>query len=177
MFVFHAGTFLECLARFKPDSHAGLMKIQEAWGTKKQREVLESVYPTLPRISVDFAVMEPASTDAKAGGVSVCTVLTDVDWLDVGSWTSYAQTLPADKTGNRLGGGGAIKGVLVDCKDTLIAGESADPKRPHTVAVLGCTDLIVVHTPDATLVCRRGKAEDVKKVVDDLNRAGRADLL
>ena len=159
MFVFHAATFLDCLKRFKPESYEGLMKIREAWGTKKQREVLESVYPTLPRISVDYAVMEPASQDAK---VSVCTVVTDVDWLDVGSWPSYAQTLHPDADGNRSGG--TVQSVLLDCADTLVCGESADPKRPHTVAVLGCKDLIVVHTADATLVMPRSHAEQLKKL-------------
>ena len=154
MFVFHAQTFMDCLKRFKPESHDGLMKIREAWGTKKQRDVLAQVYPELPRISVDYAVMEPASRDKD---VSVCTVLTDVDWLDVGSWPSYGQTLQADGEGNRVGA--QCKAVLVDAVNNLIV--SDDPS--HTVAVLGVKDLIVVHTKDATLVMPREKAEQLKK--------------
>ena len=155
MFVFHAATFMDCLRRFKPESHEGLVKIQEAWGTKRQREVIDAVYPTLPRISVDYAVMEPASRDSQ---VSVCTVLTDVDWLDVGSWPSYGETLEADGEGNRIGGEG--RAVMVDSSNNLIVGD--DPS--HTVAVLGVKDLIVVHTRDATLVMPRDKAEQLKKL-------------
>ncbi len=159
MFVFSAATFLECLKKFKPESHAGLMTIQAAWGTKDQARVLGAVYPTLPRISVDYAVMEPAS---QSSDVSVCTVITDVDWLDVGSWPSYAETLSADGDGNRVGVG--VKGLMVDCRDSLVVGESANAAKPHTVALLGVRDLIVVHTPDATLVMPRSYAEQLKKL-------------
>lgn len=165
MFVFHAATFMDCLKRFKPESFEGLMKIQQAWGTKNQNAVVAEIYPTLPRISVDYAVMEPASQDKD---VSVCTVVTDVDWLDVGSWPSFGQTLTPDAHANRTGG--SIKSVLVDCHDVLIAGESDNPARPHTVAVLGMKDVIVVHTKDATLVMPRAQAEQLKKLhalVDD----------
>jgi len=155
MFVFHAGTFMDCLKRFKPESYDGLMKIQSAWGTPSQREVIDAVYPTLPRISVDYAVMEPASRD---DSVSVCTVLTDVDWLDVGSWPSFGQTLKPDGDGNRIAG--HTKAVLLDGANNLIV--SDDPA--HTVAVLGVSDLIVVHTKDATLVMPREKAEQLKKL-------------
>lgn len=155
MFVFHAGTFMDCLKRFKPESFDGLMKIQAAWGTGDQARVVNEVYPTLPKISVDYAVMEPASKDDK---VSICTVSTDVDWLDVGSWPSYAETLEPDNAGNRTGG--SVKSLLVDSSGTLVVGD--DPG--HTVAVLGVKDLIVVHTKDATLVMPKAQAEQLKKL-------------
>jgi len=157
MFVFHAGTFMDCLRRFKPESFEGLSKIQEAWGTPRQREVLDEVYPTLPRISVDYAVMEPASRDAK---VSVCTINTDVDWLDVGSWPSFGETLDPDAQGNRVGGAGAASVIHMDTSDSLVV--NADPS--HTVSVLGMRDVIVVHTKDATLVMPRSQAEQLKKL-------------
>lgn len=161
MFVFHAGTFLECLKRYKPDSHEGLMKIQGAWGTADQQRVIDEVYPTLPRISVDYAVMEPASRE-KDHSVSVCTVSTDVSWLDVGSWPSYGETLKPDADGNRRGAAAAGESgaVLLDCRDTLVV--SDDPS--HTVTALGMRDVIIVHTRDATLVMPRSQAESLKKL-------------
>jgi mannose-1-phosphate guanylyltransferase len=162
MFVFHAATFMDCLKRFKPESHEGLLRIQKAWGTKDQKKTIDAVYPELPRISVDYAIMEPASRDKEPGGVSVATINTDVDWLDVGSWPSYAETLTADEHGNRTGG--TVRSIAVDSTNTLITGESADPKHPHTIAVLGVKDLIIVHTKDATLVMPRSHAEQLKKL-------------
>ena len=159
MFVFHAGTLLSCLERFKPESHAGLMKIQDAWGTGHQQQVLDEVYPTLPKISVDYAIMEPASTDRE---VSVCTVMMDVDWLDVGSWPSFAETVSRDADGNRSAGRG--DSVLHASTDSLVV--NAQPG--HTVAVLGASDLIVVHTKDATLVMPRSRAEDLKSLHERL---------
>ena len=159
MFVFNAATFMDCLKRFKPESYEGLMHIQKAWGTKDQKKTIDEVYPTLPRISVDYAIMEPASKDRE---VSVCTINTDVDWLDVGSWPSYAETLEPDASNNRTGG--SVRSIAVDSSGNIITGESADPANPHTIAVLGVKDLIIVHTKDATLVMPKSHAEQLKKL-------------
>jgi mannose-1-phosphate guanylyltransferase len=98
MFVFHAGKFLEALKRIQPETFAGIEKIKDAWGTNSQQQVLSEVYPELPKISVDYGMMEPASLDE---GITICTVPMDVQWLDVGSWPSYGETLEADACGNR----------------------------------------------------------------------------
>lgn len=171
MFVWKAATILDALKRYKPESYDGLMKIQAAWGTKKAKAVLAEVYPTLPKISVDYALMEPAAQEAKKAGkhgdapFSVCTVQMDLTWLDVGSWPSFAETLPADKAGNRVSGEGVTH--IVGGKNNL-----AVASKGHTVALLGCDNMIVVQTPDATLVMPRAKAEELKllhaEVRDDL---------
>ncbi len=159
MFVWRASTFLEALKKFKPESYDGLMKIQEAWGTKRAKEVLDSIYPTLPKISVDYAIMEPASKSAGAAKESerfqVCTVQMDLHWLDVGSWPSFADTVPDAGNKNRAAGAGTA--VTHAAKNNLIYASAG-----HTVALLGVEDLIVVHTPDATLVMPKAKAEELK---------------
>ncbi len=167
MFVFHAGTFLDCLKRFKPESHAGLMKIQMAWGTSNQRSVIDEVYPTLPKISVDYAVMEPASKDPS---VSIALVKMALDWLDVGSWPSYAETLQADKSGNRVSG--PADAVLLGGKNNLVVSQAGSGDSRHTIAMLGCENLIVVHTEDATLIMPRERAQELK----DLHGQVRPDL-
>jgi mannose-1-phosphate guanylyltransferase len=156
MFVWKASTLLDCIRRYKPESYEGLVRVQEAWGTPDQQRVLGEVYPNLPKISVDYAIMEPAATDP---AVQVCTVVTDVSWLDVGSWPSYGETLTPDAQGNRVGGTLTPENALiVQGKDNLVV--SSDPS--HTLALLGCEGLIVVHTPEATLVMPREKAEELK---------------
>lgn len=156
MFVWKASTVLDCIARYKPANHKGLMEVQRAWGTPDQARVLAEVYPSLEKISVDYAIMEPASTDPLA---QVCTVVTDVQWLDVGSWPSYGETLPPDALGNRVGGSLAAERVLmVQGRNNLVVGADSG----HTVALLGCEDMIVIHTPEATLVMPRAKAEELK---------------
>ena len=162
MFVWKATTILDCLRRYKPESHQGLMTIQKAWGTPDQQRVVAEVYPSLPKISIDYAVMEPASREQArvADGVKVCTITMDLTWLDVGSWPSFGQTLSPDADGNGVSG----HGVASRCKDSLIV--NSDDR--HTVAMLGCEGMIVVHTSDATLVMPASRAEELKQLYNEL---------
>lgn len=162
MFVWRAATLLDCIERDKPEVHAGLMQIAAAWATPERRHVLEQVYPRLEKISVDFAVMEPASADE---AVAVATVAMPLQWLDVGSWTAYGEILAADAEGNRLGGGRA---VLLDSANNLLVSE--DPG--HLVAAVGIEDLVVVHTPRVTMICRRDQAQRIKELYQAVEQRG-----
>ena len=75
------------------------MRIADAWDGPRRQAVLEEVYPTLKKISVDYAVMEPASHDP---AVTVAAIPMPLRWLDVGSWPSFAETCPHDEQGNAL---------------------------------------------------------------------------
>jgi len=154
MFVWRAATLLDCIRRYHPDNHAGLMRIADAWDTKRRNAVLRKVFPTLKKISVDFAVMEPASRDPQ---VRVVAVPMPLKWLDVGSWPFFAETCPKDADGNAVA---AKRALLMKTSRTLVA--SNDPK--HLIAAIGCDDLIIIHTPDATLVCRADQAEAIKEL-------------
>ncbi|QYU66899.1 mannose-1-phosphate guanylyltransferase [Leptolyngbya sp. 15MV] len=163
MFVWRASAVMEALRQYKPESHEGLRRIQDAWGTPDQSRVLEEEYPKLPKISVDYALMEPATKDASRR-FQVCTVLMDLKWLDVGSWPSYGQTLDADAQHNRValgraaGGGPLGSATLMGSSGNLVV----NCHEGHMVALLGGKDLIVVHTPDATLVMPKDQAEALK---------------
>ncbi|MEM6333288.1 MAG: mannose-1-phosphate guanylyltransferase [Planctomycetota bacterium] len=154
MFVWKASTLSACCGKFAPENHAGLQRIAKAWGTADQDEVLGSVFPDLKKISVDFAVMEPASADE---AFTVAAVPMDLTWLDVGSWPAFAETLDPDAAGNAVSAG---KAVLIDAANNLVASDDPD----HAVTVLGCADLIVIHTEQATMVCHKDKAQDIKKL-------------
>lgn len=154
MFVWRAKTLLDCIRRYQPENFAILEKIADAWGTPRQTEVLNALYPTLKKISVDFAVMEPASRDS---AVKVAAVPMPLKWLDVGSWPSFGLTCPQDANRNATGEG---KSLLLRSENMLVA--SSDPR--HLVVTVGCKDLIVIHTPEATLICPADQAEAVKEV-------------
>ena len=153
MFVFHCKTVIDAITRMRPKSAAGLARIGEAWGTPQQQEVLDRVYPTLPKISVDYGMMEPAGSDKN---ISICTVPMNVEWLDVGSWPSYGETLSPDNKGNCSD----TKSYTIDCNRTLAV--SDDPT--HTIAMIGCDDLVVIHTKDATLVFPASEAQRIKEM-------------
>ena len=165
MFIFNAATVLKAIEWFKPESARGLEEIGRAWreggssgaATAARRQVLERVYPTLPKISVDFALMEPAGSDPR---LSIAVVPMRVQWMDVGSWPQYGETLSPDAAGNRT-----------NARLTAVAAErvlavSDDPA--HVIAVVGCSNLIVVRTRDATLVCSADMAEKVKDVASQV---------
>lgn len=154
MFVWRAATLLDCIRRYRPETHAGLMRIADAWDGPDRDRVLGEVYPALPKISVDYAVMEPAARDP---AVTVAAIPMALDWLDVGSWPSFAQTCPKDADGNAIAAG---RSLLMDTRGALVA--SSDPG--HMVALIGCDNLVVIHTPDATLVCPADRAESIKEL-------------
>ncbi|TWJ31178.1 mannose-1-phosphate guanylyltransferase [Micromonospora sagamiensis] len=163
MFVWRVDVFLAELARQQPALHAGISAIAAAWGTPEQDDVLGTVWPTLPKISVDYAVMEGAATAGR-----VATVPGDFGWNDVGDFHTLGEVLPADERGNVVLGGDTKPGVLLhDSDDLVVVAQSG-----RLVAALGVRDLIVVDTHDAVLVCPRDRAQDVKKLVDDLKERG-----
>jgi mannose-1-phosphate guanylyltransferase len=153
-FVWRAATLLDCLRRYKPANHTGIMEIAAAWDTPSRQDVLNRIYPTLPAVSVDFAIMEPASRDP---AVSVAAVPLPLQWLDVGAWTSYAQTCSRDADNNAVS---AAKALLLRSSGNLVASSDAN----HLVALVGCQNLMVIHTPDVTLVLPADQAETVKDI-------------
>jgi mannose-1-phosphate guanylyltransferase len=110
--------------------------------------VLRESFPTLPKVSIDYAVLE------KAGRVLV--VESGFDWDDIGSWTAISKYLASDGAGNV--GNAAL--TAVDSRQNLIY--STEGKR---IALLGVQDLIVVQTADALLICNRHEAERIKDLV------------
>ena len=164
MFVFSARAVLEALDRFQPENAAGLRRIATDWngGSTRRAATLEAVYPTLPKISVDYGLMEPAAASDQN---QICVVPMAVDWKDVGSWPSYAETLPAGSDGNRTSG----TSTLLDCRNVLAV--SDDPER--VITAIGCEDLIIVSTGDAILVCPADRAEDVKRLAGEVPESHR----
>ena len=156
MFVWRASTFMRALDMFMPTNAKGLRTIQDAWGTDEQSRVLGEIFPTLEKTSVDYGVMEPATDDRRREALRVCTVTMDLEWLDVGSWPSFGETLDKDADGNAHTG----DAIAMDSANAL----AVNRESGHTLCLLGCKDLIVVHTERATLVMPREKAQDLKKL-------------
>jgi mannose-1-phosphate guanylyltransferase len=110
--------------------------------------LLKNDFPNLPKISIDYAIMEKATR--------VLVVEAAFDWDDVGGWAAVAKYLQSDATGNQ--GNCTVK--TIDSMNNIVF-----TSEPRTVALLGVSDLIVVQTPDAILVCNRHEAEKIKQLV------------
>jgi mannose-1-phosphate guanylyltransferase len=168
IFLWRVDVFLAELARQQPELHAGLIRIADAWYAPERDQVFAEVWPTLAKISVDYAVMEGAAT---AG--LVATVPGDFGWNDVGDFHTLGDVLPSDANGNVIlsadSADSAAEVLLLDTERVVVV-----PQSGRLVAAVGVRDLIVVDTPDALMICARDRAQDVKKVVDDLKARGRS---
>lgn len=153
IFVFRGATLLDQLAHFEPAIGRGLAALEAA------PERLAEIYPELPSISIDYAVMERLD--------SIATLPLDCGWSDLGSWEALAEVLPAAAAGNRRRG----DVVAVDAHDNLLYADHG------TVAVVGVDGLVVVRTGDAVLVVPRERSQDVRLLVERLREQGRDDLL
>ena len=153
MFAWTASSFLDCVRRYEPAAYQAAARVAAA-APAARLALLAELYPTLRKVSVDFAVMEKASRDPS---VHVVAVPVTLSWKDVGSWPAFAETLNADAAGNTVS---ADRGLLLESSGSLVV--SSEPG--HLLALFGCEDLVVVHTPRATLVCRKDRAEDLKKI-------------
>jgi mannose-1-phosphate guanylyltransferase len=151
MFVFQAQTLRQRIERFAPENQPGLQKAVNAV-VARDDDALAEVYPTLPKISIDYAIMEPASQDSQTQMVAVPM---PVQWLDVGSWPAFAEAREKDEAGNVTE---AEHHALHETTNTVVASDDPD----HLVATLGCDNLIIVHTANATLVCHADHAQDLK---------------
>ncbi|MEC8405491.1 MAG: mannose-1-phosphate guanyltransferase, partial [Verrucomicrobiota bacterium] len=114
--------------------------------------LLEEHYPQLEKISVDYAIIEKAS--------NVIMIESDFDWDDVGEWPAVARHYPADNEGNVVRGAACLQ----SSSENIVF--SRDPD--HLVALLGVEDLIVVKTDDATLLCHKDKAQNLKDLVQSI---------
>jgi mannose-1-phosphate guanylyltransferase len=151
IFVWKVKTILAHLAKYLPDAVGPLRKIQSDWDGPSQQKTLEEYFPKLPQISIDFAVME------KAPGVHAIKLA--CRWLDLGSFAALADIIKSDKNNNIVV---AHQSELLDCKSSVFLTEDSE----HLIAAIGLEDMVVVHTPDATLVCPVDKAYLIKELLE-----------
>jgi len=145
MFIWTVHAIVGAFNRHAPELGEFIGRIH---GGADLAKLLPETFPKLPKISIDYAVLE------KAGRVLV--VESAFDWDDVGGWTAVAKYLASDEHGNQ--GNCPVK--TIDAANNIIFSKTA-----RTVALLGVSDLIVVETPDAILVCSRHEAEKIKQLV------------
>ncbi|HKV06236.1 MAG TPA: sugar phosphate nucleotidyltransferase [Candidatus Acidoferrales bacterium] len=165
MFFWRVSTFLENLRRFLPATHESLIELGKAIGTRRYASALWRIYPRLENISVDYAVMEPATRIAGKPRVSV--IPADVGWSDIGSWAAVYELLAA-RPGANVSAGAAF---AHDADGNYFW----SPKK--FVAAIGVRDLVLVETDDALLLCSRDRSQDVGKVVKWLEAQRQARLL
>ncbi|MCL1856126.1 MAG: sugar phosphate nucleotidyltransferase [Kiritimatiellaeota bacterium] len=148
MFVWTAQTFRAALAEHCPGLSAAMRRVAASLGTPRFPARLRQAYEKLPRVSIDYALMEKV----KRLAVARCAF----GWDDVGNWAAIERHFTPDADGNVLLGSVAT----LDARRATVV---SDPS--HLVAVLGLDDIVVVHTKDATLVCPKSRSLALKALL------------
>jgi mannose-1-phosphate guanylyltransferase len=159
MFIWKARVILQEIEKHLPELSEQLAKLEPVIGTDAYPSTLEHVYGVIRSISIDYGVMEKAS--------NVFVAVGDFGWSDVGSWDEVVRLTQTNGDGN------ALRGMVIardSHRNYIDAGNKV-------VAVIGVDDLIVVTTDDAVLICKKGRSQEVKEVVDYLRRKQMNELL
>ena len=155
MFVWRPSVILSALGKYAPALSSGLTELKEEWKTSGRLiESMAKIYPSLEKISIDFAVME------KADGVVMLE--SAFDWDDVGEWPAIARHYPQDENGNVFKG----MGLAIDSAENLTFSEDG-----HCISLLGVKDLIVVQSRDATMICHKDCAQQVKELARQVSES------
>lgn len=160
LFVWRAATLLEQLERHAPEIAERLKRLQAVIGDKCWAETLAAEFPAMPSVSIDYAVLEKAE--------QVAVVPASFQWDDVGSWQALSRLLPSDPAGNTTDG----QVCVVNTSGCIVR---SSPN--HLVATYGVRDLIIVQTPDATLVADRHDESALRQLIAELERRGLTQFL
>ena len=159
MFVWKASLILEYFQRLLPDIYDCLQEIGDVMGTPAEQEVLDKVYPHIPKISIDYGIMERADKVVVLDG--------DFGWSDVGNLDALEVLHKADTKGNVDVG----NCVLVDTEGTICY------SKDKLLVTAFVKDIIVVESSDAILVCPKEKSQEVRTIVEELEKRGRTEYL
>src|ERR1700681_117667 len=165
MFFWRVSTFLDNLKSYLPKTYAALVSLAETIGKRSYEGKLRAVYAKLENISVNYAILEPATREQ--GAPRVFVIPAEVGWSDIGSWSAVYELLAKQPGENILAGAG----YTLDAEGNFLYSPS------KFVAAIGLRNLVVVETPDALLICPRERAQDVGRIVRRLEDQKRKDLL
>lgn len=153
MFVWRCETILNALKEFLPECAEPLNAIKSDWGKPEQQQTLQEWFVKLPKISIDFAVMEKAK--------HVYGVKLDCRWMDMGSFAALVDILESDTDNNVIV---SDHSELMECKNNIVVTE----EKGHLLALIGVENMIVVHSKDATLVCPVNHGHRLKELLEKI---------
>lgn len=160
MFIWRADRILEEIDRWMPELHSVLTELDAVWQSDACQVQLAELWPQLDKQMIDYGVMERAAR--------VAVIPVDMGWSDIGTWASVMDMYAADDEGNVMSG----DVIALETENTMVLG-----RGQRLVVAVGLDDIIVVDTPDATLIMRRDMSQQVREVVDRLRSEGREGLL
>ena len=152
MFIWRADRALREFEQHQPEIYQAMMALQPSVDTLDYEAKLKEVWEQIPKVQIDAGLME--KTD------HIVVIPVDIGWSDVGSWEALYEVLDLDADGNGFKGNSSHR-IVIDTKNTLVYSDKL-------TVTIGVEDLVVVETPDALMICKKERTQDVKKVVDML---------
>ncbi len=164
-FVWRADIILASIAKYAPEMSHLLKKIEDAIDTPHEDTILKKEYESMPKISIDYAVVEKEKNFLVVEG--------DFFWTDIGDWKEVWESLNKDEQGNVFisGENGEGEVINMDTSDAIIHTDG------RLIAVIDVDNVAIIDTKDALLVCAKSKAQNVKKIVERLKEEKRIELL
>ena len=162
MFTWTAKRALEEFERQQPKMFAEMREIGDAVDKPTYDSVLDASWPRMPKISIDFAIMEDATRMA--------VIPVDIGWSDVGSWAALFEVLELDQFGNCFKGKNTSEHVILDTQGSMVYSD-------RMTATIGVDDIIVIDTEDVLLICHKSRTQDVKQIVNHLRSTEKHDYL
>ncbi|MBP5492303.1 MAG: mannose-1-phosphate guanylyltransferase [Clostridiales bacterium] len=161
MFIWRTSVILKAFQQYLPDMYKAFMNIEGELATEDEQAKINEIYPQLESISVDYGIMEKAS--------NLYVIPAEFGWNDIGSWSALAEVFPHTEEDNVI----RAPHVGIDTKNCIVFSKSG--KR--IITTVGVSDLVIVDTDDTIMVIKKDQDQDVKKLVEELRRQGRTDLL
>ena len=159
MFIWKVSSILKNMQKFMPDTYESLKRVQDAIKTEMEETVLEKEFHAIQSQSIDYGIMEKAENIYILPGT--------FGWDDVGSWLAVERIKKTNEFGNVVNG----NIITVNTHNCIIQGEK------KLIATVGLEDMIVVDTEDATLICAKDHAGDIKKVLENLKICNREEYI
>jgi mannose-1-phosphate guanylyltransferase len=155
IFIWSLQTIMQAFQEYLPELGLDLLKISAAVNKPNFEEVVNDVYSRTKSVSIDYGIMEVAK--------KVCVLKANFDWNDLGSWEAVYNISPADANGNVVH---SRENILINAKDNYFYSQK------KLIAAINIEGLVVVEMDDALLICKKEDSQEVKAVVDQLNRKG-----
>ena len=152
MFIMRASHALSEFERQQPTIHSMMMRLKPHIDTPGFEDVLDDIWEEIPKVSIDYAIME--------GAQNVAVIPVDIGWSDVGSWDALFDILDLDEFGNGFKGSAPDR-VVVDTKNTLVYSDKL-------TVTIGVENIVIVDTNDVLMVCHKDRTQEVRQVVNML---------
>ncbi len=164
-FFFRSAVMADAVDRHLPALGRGVRELDRAAAAGSEQDALARLFPSFDAVSIDVGVMEKLAP--------LAVVRASFGWSDVGSWQTAWELAPHDAQENASPDGA----ILVDSRRNIVANWSSSPASGKVIALVGVEDLVVVETDDALLVMPRARSQEVRKVVEELQRRHQSERL